>query len=156
MKILSIVLAGIAILIVIFLMYQGRVSRTGKAPGLVGEQLAPCPGTPNCVCSEHRQDSEHFVEPLEIGHGDLAQAMESVARIVQESGGSIDTVGENYIAATFSSTLFGFVDDVEFRADARAGAIQVRSASRVGRGDLGANRKRVALIRERLLADVGG
>lgn len=159
MKNLSIIFAGIvaviAISAAIYLIYQGRVSRSGSAPGLIGELLAPCPGTPNCVCSEHRRDSEHYLEPIEVRDGRLAAAMQSLALVIREIGGNVDTVGENYIAATFSSTVFGFVDDVEFRADAGAGVIHVRSASRVGRSDLGANRRRVELIRQRFLEHSG-
>ena len=40
-----------------------------------------------------------------------------------------------------------YVDDVEFWFDPAANAIQVRSASRVGRGDLGVNRKRIEAVR---------
>ncbi len=155
MKTLSIIIAAVAILGAVYLLYQGRVSRSGKPPGLVGQLLAPCPDRPNCVCSDHRQDGEHYIEPLKIEGGRAARAMQSLAEVVEEIGGKVDTVGENYIAATFTSALFGFVDDVEFRADAGAGVIHVRSASRVGRSDLGANRRRVESIRQRFLARTG-
>ena len=155
MKNLSIIVAGIVILVLFYLMYQGRVSRSGEAPGLIGGLLAPCPGKPNCVCSENRQDGEHYIEPFEVRDGRMAQAMEDVARIIREAGGNVDSVSENYISARFTSTVFGFVDDVEFRADAPAEVIHVRSASRVGRSDLGANRKRVESIRQRFLAHAG-
>jgi uncharacterized protein (DUF1499 family) len=41
----------------------------------------------------------------------------------------------------------GFVDDVEFYTDDSAKVIHVRSASRLGKSDLGVNRKRVEDIR---------
>lgn len=145
------IVAGIAISATIYLMYQGRVSRSGAAPGLIGELLAPCPDTPNCVCSEHRRDNEHYIEALKIPDGGLALAMQNMAEVIREIGGNVDTASENYIAATFSSAVFGFVDDVELRGDAESGVIHLRSASRVGRSDLGANRKRVELIRQRFL-----
>jgi uncharacterized protein (DUF1499 family) len=40
-----------------------------------------------------------------------------------------------------------FVDDVEFWYDPTARVIQVRSASRVGKGDMGVNRKRIESVR---------
>ena len=43
-----------------------------------------------------------------------------------------------------------YVDDVEFWFDPGANVIQVRSASRVGKGDLGMNRKRIEMVREAL------
>jgi uncharacterized protein (DUF1499 family) len=52
-----------------------------------------------------------------------------------------------YIHAECTSWLFRFTDDVEFALDDAQKIIQVRSASRVGYSDLGANRKRVETIR---------
>jgi len=40
-----------------------------------------------------------------------------------------------------------YVDDVEFWFDPAANVIQVRSASRVGRGDLGVTVKRIEAVR---------
>ena len=52
--------------------------------------------------------------------------------------------------AEIRSPLFGFVDDLELRIDPDRARVDVRSASRVGRSDLGANRRRVEVLRERL------
>ncbi len=41
----------------------------------------------------------------------------------------------------------GFVDDVEFYLDRNTNVIQIRSASRLGRSDLGVNRQRIETIR---------
>jgi len=54
---------------------------------------------------------------------------------------------EDYIHAEFTSAVFGFVDDVEFRVDAAAHVIHVRSAARAGYSDLGVNRRRVEKLR---------
>ena len=48
------------------------------------------------------------------------------------------------------SSFIEHVDDVELRLDAGGKAIYVRSASRVGKSDLGVNRKRVERLRELL------
>ncbi|MEO1134470.1 MAG: DUF1499 domain-containing protein, partial [Cyanobacteria bacterium J06639_1] len=55
--------------------------------------------------------------------------------------------GDRYLYAEFTSKLMGFVDDVEFYADEAASVIHVRSASRLGKSDLGVNRKRIEAIR---------
>ena len=55
---------------------------------------------------------------------------------------------DNYLHATFTSKLFRFVDDVELLLD--GDKVHVRSVSRVGYSDLGANRKRVEAIRAAL------
>ena len=52
-----------------------------------------------------------------------------------------------YLYAQFTTKLMKYVDDVEFWFDPAANAIQVRSASRVGRGDMGVNRKRIEAVR---------
>ena len=61
------------------------------------------------------------------------------ANIVESSDG--------YLYAEFTSRLMRYVDDVEFLEDSTAGVIHVRSASRLGYSDLGANRKRIENIR---------
>lgn len=56
-------------------------------------------------------------------------------RIVREEAG--------YLKAECRSAIFRFVDDVEFVLDDAAKRIHFRSASRLGRSDLGVNRKRM-------------
>jgi uncharacterized protein (DUF1499 family) len=119
-------------------------------------RLAACPSSPNCVSSQADPDDRvHFIEPLP-GGGDteatlarLRQIIESLprTRIAKASGG--------YLHAEFTSRIFRWVDDVELLADPEAGVIQVRSASRTGYSDLGANRSRVEELRE-ALARSGG
>ena len=48
----------------------------------------------------------------------------------------------------------GFVDDVEFTYDDKDGVIQLRSASRLGRGDFGVNRRRIEAIRALIRGDI--
>jgi uncharacterized protein (DUF1499 family) len=69
----------------------------------------------------------------------VRKAVESLPRatIVSEK--------QNYLHAEFRSKLLGYVDDVEFFYD--GDAIQVRSASRLGRRDFGVNRNRVERLR---------
>jgi uncharacterized protein (DUF1499 family) len=58
------------------------------------------------------------------------------------------TESNGYLYAEFTSTIFRFVDDVEFLIDVKAQVIHVRSASRLGTSDLGVNRTRVEKIRK--------
>lgn len=51
------------------------------------------------------------------------------------------------IRSEFRTRLFRFVDDVTFQIDEAKKTIEFRSASRVGRNDLGVNRKRMEAIR---------
>jgi len=57
---------------------------------------------------------------------------------------------DDYLYARFETQLLRFVDDAEFWYDPAAQAIQVRSASRLGRKDFGVNRARVEAIRDKL------
>ena len=72
--------------------------------------------------------------------------MDLMKGVIQEVGGEITAEAGAYMSATFTSALFGFVDDVEWRNDSANHTIHLRSASRVGHSDFGVNRKRVALI----------
>jgi uncharacterized protein (DUF1499 family) len=124
----------------------------GKRPTTIGLQagrLAPCPSSPNCVCS-YDSDELHKIDPLRYSStpaaawAALKQTIESLERT------KIITATPDYLYAEFSSKLMGFVDDVEFYLDPAAGVIQVRSASRLGQSDLGVNRQRIELIRSQL------
>ncbi len=125
---------------------------TGKRPSNLGVRdgkLAPCPSTPNCVCSQS-EDAEHKIEPLtykstpEVAFTQLKQAIASQPRT------KIITQSPNYLYAEFTSAIMKFVDDVEFYLDEDAKVIHVRSASRLGQSDLGVNRKRIETIRAKL------
>jgi uncharacterized protein (DUF1499 family) len=122
---------------------------SGKRPDfpLTGNQLPPCPDSPNCVSSQ-AADKDHRVEPISF-HGDPEAAWKRLASAVQDMPRTeiLEDNGD-WMHATFTSALFRFVDDVLFFMDRENRVIHVRSASRVGYSDLGANRKRVASIRK--------
>jgi len=62
-------------------------------------------------------------------------------------GGKIEEEHDGYLWATFTSRVFRFVDDVEFRMVSTDGMIHMRSGSRKGYSDLGVNRRRVEKLR---------
>ena len=148
MKITIIAIAIVVILALVYLAYQGHLSKADSAPGLVDGKLAACPGTPNCVCSEHPGQGDHAIEPIALQGESAGAALQRLEQIIEAQGGKIAAAREDYIAATFSSALFGFVDDLEVRIDSGSRVIHLRSASRVGISDLGANSKRVDLIKQ--------
>ena len=116
--------------------------------GLENGKLRPCPGTPNCVCSEY-PGSPAWIAPLSAGKLARDEALAALKAVIGEMGGVLVKEDGDYLAATFTVPLFGFTDDVEFRFDREAGAVQVRSASRLGFSDLGVNRGRVEDMRRR-------
>lgn len=118
-----------------------------------GGQLAPCPDTPNCVNSDaSSSDAEHAIAPLAYT-GDGAAAKTRLLQVIQAMPRTNIVSDEgNYLHAEFTSLVFRFVDDVEFVVDDGTKTIHFRSASRVGRGDMGVNRKRMEEIRTKFQA----
>jgi len=112
---------------------------------LVDGKLRACPSSPNCVSSESDSPSSR-VEPLTF-QGPPEKAWGVLKETIQEMGGRIQEEHDGYLWATFTSNLFRFVDDVEFRMVSTDGIIHVRSGSRVGYSDLGVNRRRVEKLR---------
>jgi len=133
-----------AILIVISILFiMAWLSKPGPLSPDKNSVLARCPDKPNCVCSEYKDDIQHFIKPLTISSEKLPRAVEYIKISIKSLGGEIQTENNAYLAATFSSSIFGFIDDVEFRIDAKNQLIHIRSAARSGHSDFGVNKKRV-------------
>lgn len=145
MKILLYIIAGIVLLISLALVVLSMSSRKQPALGLLNGQLRACPATPNCVCSEY-DDNKAFVAPL-LYNGPADGAWQHIRQAIIGTGGLIVTDHQGYLHARYETRLLRFIDDVEVRHDTLRHVIHVRSASRAGHSDLGANRKRVAKIR---------
>lgn len=147
METLLIVAASIILVVVIALAVLGYRSHATGEYGLVEGRLKPCPGAPNCVCSEPGSGIYHSVEPLVYSAEDAAQVLPGLKAVIRDMGGNIEAEKSDYLAATFTSALFRFVDDLELRIDNDRNTIHLRSASRVGHSDFGVNRKRVAQLK---------
>lgn len=131
-------------------------NRQPRSIGIHEGQLSACPSTPNCV-SSYSEDSTHSIKPFPIAKETGRSPVDTLVRIIQSLPGSkIIQNNDRYIHAEFRSKIFSFVDDVEFLLDNEEQVIHVRSASRVGYGDLGVNRDRVELIREEYMKHVVG
>jgi len=83
-----------------------------------------------------------------IFHEKPSTSWENAAQVVEATGGQIVKQGDHYLAATYTSRFFRFVDDLELRLDPNAGKIHIRSSSRVGRSDFGVNARRVEHLRD--------
>src|SRR5690606_36714224 len=107
----------------------------------------PCPESPQSVSS--LEESDHHVAP-QAGEGSRDASLAALASVLN-SLPRVDwqLVGEDRIEATFTSLVFRFVDDVSLVVH-EDGRIDVRSASRVGHYDFGANRRRVDMLRDML------
>ena len=112
----------------------------------------PVAGSWNSVSSQaarHPHTDYHEIAPLRY-QGDGNAAFGRLAAIVAAiPGATVISSQPAYLYAEFQTPMLKFVDDVEFLLDQPAGVIQMRSASRLGRKDFGANRKRLEAIRQR-------
>ena len=138
----SLLLVGIAM--PLFSCAGTRPTDLGPTDG----RLRACPSSPNCVSSDaDKSDTTHYVAPLVLtAEPDAAwrAAEEAVGRIPRTE---IVASSPGYLHAECTSALMGYVDDLELHMRPSDGVIAVRSASRIGYGDMGVNRKRVEDLR---------
>ena len=166
LKWILIVLVALVVLVVL----AGQMGLlAGKAPdnlGLRDGKLKPPSNSPNSVSSQadlwpdHPQAEYARIAPLALKVDGLAgdrlagNGLATLARIqaIVEAtpGATVVKTEPEYLYATFNTRLLKYTDDVEFWLDATKGVVQVRSASRLGRKDLGVNRARVEAIRAQL------
>jgi uncharacterized protein (DUF1499 family) len=128
----------------------------GRPPnlGVVNGKLSACPNSPNCVSSQ-TTDKKHYIEPLHY-QDTLREARRRLISVLNSMARTrIVTIKKDYIHAEFTSRIFRFVDDVEFYFDHDGKTVHLRSASRTGYYDLGANRKRVEAIRKKFESETG-
>lgn len=131
----------------------------GTPPADLGVQngkLKPPSITPNSVSSqaslypEHPQRAYADILPLPLKGGPEATLSRIAGIIEGMEGGKIIKREPHYLYAEFTTRLMKYVDDAEFWFDPAEEVIQVRSASRLGKSDLGVNRKRIEFIRQGL------
>jgi uncharacterized protein (DUF1499 family) len=131
----------------------------GKPPSDLGVhegRLKPPSRTPNSVSSQaklypdHPQRTYASIDPLQL-NGDSSTTLDRIEAIINGmEGGEIVKKEPGYLYAQFTTRIMKYVDDAEFWFDPAENVIQVRSASRLGSGDFGVNRKRIEFIREKL------
>lgn len=123
---------------------DGRLKAPSATENSVSSQAALHP--------DHPQRDYAAIAPLPV-RGDGPATMARIATIVQDMDGAEVIRNEpGYLYAQFTTPLMKFVDDVEFWYDPVNDVIQFRSASRLGRKDVGVNRKRMEAVRAALAA----
>lgn len=113
--------------------------------------LPACPSSPNCVSTQASpDDARHSIAPYRYRKS-YAEAKEALKAIIAGlSRTQLVEEDEAYLHYECTSLLLRFVDDVEFLFDDETKTVHFRSASRIGYGDLGVNRRRMEEIRSRL------
>jgi len=148
-RMIYVIIAVVVLLPVVFVAGRNFLSARPSGLGVNEGRLAACPDSPNCV-STQADVERHAIEPVAFtGSADKAidaikSALERMprTRIIEER--------DDYLHAEATSLLFRFVDDVEFFVNQEQGLIHFRSASRLGRSDLGVNRARIDRFRSLL------
>lgn len=133
----------------------------GTEPNDLGARdgkLKPPSNTDNSVTSQaamfpdHPQREYSDIAPLPL-RGDGPATIAKIKSLVAAMPGAKIVKSEpDYLYAQYTTRVMKFVDDVEFWYDPQARVIQVRSASRVGKGDMGVNRQRIEAVRAALAA----
>lgn len=128
---------------------DGRLKAPSLTDNSVSSQAQLWPG--------HPQRERARISPLALRKHPVTNTLDGETTINRLAGvvkgirgGVVVEQRPDYLYAQFTTRWLQFVDDVEFWVDPSAGVVQVRSASRIGKGDLGVNRERVELIRARL------
>ncbi len=119
--------------------------------GVVDGTLARCPESPNCVHTgmRHPDGTRSMFANTRVPRSEL---MDLIAEVVAATPRTtIVTQNGDYLHAEVTSRMLRFVDDVEIAISIENEVI-IRSASRVGRGDMGVNTARVEDLRVRLQA----
>lgn len=123
--------------------------------GLESGRLAPCPNPPvprwrakrNCVSSLDF-DTEYYIEPIKFEAALEDSALSGIAAsLAAHPQITIISQQDEYLHFEWASQLFGFVDDVELWWQQDESRIDVRSSSRLGRRDFGANRHHIEWLR---------
>ena len=135
---------AIVFLVIIYIASLSFSTRHDRIKSAGERQLAPCPDRPNCVLSQATK-KPHAIEAFTLLENNETISWKKLIAAIQKSGGEILIDDGHYCHAVFTSTVFRFKDDLE--AVLNNDKIDIRSASRAGKSDLGKNRERVEKIR---------
>lgn len=134
----------------------------GRQPSDLGVKqgrLKPPSATPNSVSSQanlypdHPQRAYAATEPLPLKGGDPSASLKALAEVLYlVPGMSVVEQRPDYLHVTAQTRWLKFVDDLEFWVNPEGQVIELRSASRLGRKDLGVNRQRMDGLRAAYLA----
>ena len=107
--------------------------------------LKPCGDKPNCVCSRDARPGFHM-DPIPF-EGEAEAALDRAVAALKSLGPTkLIERRPGHVHMVAITRWLRFRDDVEFEIDQVAGVLHFRSASRIGYGDLGANRRRMKKV----------
>ncbi|EAZ91824.1 DUF1499 domain-containing protein [Crocosphaera chwakensis] len=117
-----------------------------KNERIVENHLLPCPSEVACVAS-WPQENQSYIAPI-VYHIDKNQAKEILSKVLTRVPRThVIETKNNYILAESKGKFLGGIDELEFYFPPKLSIIELRSASRKGKLDLGVNRRRLEQIR---------
>lgn len=137
-------------LLLIFVIASSIYAPNNKIPvrvGLVNGMLSELKKTPNGIASQTIYDKKR-VDALPMKSSSDATIAALISASQQTGKVKVSSQTEIYLHLVFTTKLMRFKDDVEFLIDIENNLVQVRSESRTGKSDLGANLKRFKKLRE--------
>lgn len=124
---------------------DGRLKAPSSTRNSVSSQAALYP--------EHPQKGYASIEPLPLKNRDAVASLTALSKALQSVPGvTVVDQQPDYVYAQAQTRWLKFVDDMEFWANPATGVVELRSASRLGREDFGANRQRIEAVRAAYLA----
>ena len=129
----SVTLIGIVLLVIVYITWPSSAYSLQQS-----RQLPECEISTNCV----RIDWE--VENVEDSFNKVIKIIDNTIRT------EVTEQTEDYIHAEVRSKIMKYVDDLEIIKNNASGKLQLRSASRLGSGDFGVNKKRIVDILNQL------
>ena len=111
--------------------------------------LPPCGMLPNCVNSDSGTGGS-AIAPLQA----TTEQWQALKRwLAAQDDWTITVETADFVQAVVKTPLMQFRDDVQLAFKQQAGDIQVRSSSRLGISDMGANRRRIESLRAHLASE---
>lgn len=145
---MKIALISVLILLLMFILLRWLISYYSPQPDNLYSgtgSLTTCPDSPNCVSSGDSSD-QHGIEAFT---GDADRLFKQLVNIIEhQEDARLISQTDTYLHAEFETRLMGYIDDLELLAVPDQNRVDVRSASRLGKSDLGVNRKRVEYLRD--------
>lgn len=124
---------------------DGRLKAPSATRNSVSSQAALHP--------DHPQKGYASIEPLPLKNTDAEATLAALTKALQSVAGvTVVEQQPDYIYAQAQTRWLKFVDDLEFWVNPVAGVVELRSSSRLGREDFGANRQRIEAVRAAYLA----
>lgn len=154
MKLALLLAAGLVALALVAAQFSAFAGQPPTDLGVTNGRLKPPSATRNSVSSQahlyadHPQKAYATIEPLALKAGGATASLADLERALASVPGiSVVERQPDYLRAEATTRWLRFVDDLEFWVNPQRRVIELRSASRLGREDFGANRKRIEAIR---------